>query len=87
MLAYKYGRHTAPSRHFGTHHQMAHNVKWPAKRSASSGGCGRRQRLLQLWRNHPLRAAITNTFWEYTERTKVSGMWLLRRNRTHGLSR
>lgn len=62
---------------------MAQNVKWPAKRSTASSSGGRRQRLLQLW----LRGAITNTFWEYTERTKVSGMWLLRRNRTHGLSR
>ncbi|XP_062131197.1 sodium channel protein Nach [Drosophila sulfurigaster albostrigata] len=63
---------------------MALNVKWTPKRSASSS---RRQKLLQLWRSHPLRLAIANTFWEYTERTKVSGMWLLRRNRTHGLSR
>ncbi|EDW00582.1 sodium channel protein Nach [Drosophila grimshawi] len=63
---------------------MAHNVKWMSKRSASGSS---RQRLLQRWRSHPLKLAIVNTFWEYTERTKVSGMWLLRRNRTQGLSR
>ncbi|EDW04603.1 GH11787 [Drosophila grimshawi] len=62
---------------------MAHNVKWMSKRSASGSS---RQRLLHRWRSHPLKLAIVNTFWEYTERTKVSGMWLLRRNRTQGLS-
>ncbi|XP_050324400.1 sodium channel protein Nach [Bactrocera neohumeralis] len=34
-----------------------------------------------------LRLAIVDTFWEYTQTTKVSGIWLLRRNRTHGVSR
>ncbi|EDW10780.1 sodium channel protein Nach [Drosophila mojavensis] len=59
---------------------MVSIVKHPPSRSA-------RHRLLQCWKSHPLKLAIANTFWEYTERTKVSGMWLLRRNRTHGLSR
>ncbi|XP_030375575.1 sodium channel protein Nach [Scaptodrosophila lebanonensis] len=39
------------------------------------------------FRIYVLRMAIVQTFWEYTERTKVSGMWLLRQNRTEGLSR
>lgn len=34
-----------------------------------------------------LRLAIVETFWEYTQTTKVSGIWLLRQNRTHGVSR
>ncbi|XP_054740035.1 sodium channel protein Nach [Anastrepha obliqua] len=34
-----------------------------------------------------LRLAIVDTFWEYTQTTKVSGIWLLRRNKTHGISR
>ncbi|EDW60372.1 sodium channel protein Nach [Drosophila virilis] len=63
---------------------MANIVKWPPIGRGSPRG---RQRLIQYWRSHPFRLAISNTFWEYTERTKVSGMWLLRRNRTQGLSR
>ncbi|XP_064536695.1 sodium channel protein Nach [Drosophila montana] len=63
---------------------MANIVKWPPVGRGSPRG---RQRLIQYWRSHPFRLAIANTFWEYTERTKVSGMWLLRRNRTQGLSR
>ncbi|XP_020716692.1 pickpocket protein 28 [Ceratitis capitata] len=34
-----------------------------------------------------LRLAIVDTFWEYTLTTKVSGIWLLRQDRTHGISR
>ncbi|XP_017476236.1 PREDICTED: sodium channel protein Nach [Rhagoletis zephyria] len=34
-----------------------------------------------------LRLAVADTFWEYTQTTKVSGLWLLRRNRTNGISR
>ncbi|XP_037821585.1 pickpocket protein 28-like [Lucilia sericata] len=34
-----------------------------------------------------LHAAIDDTFWEYTRRTRVSGIWLLRRHRTEGISR
>ncbi|SPP72804.1 blast:Sodium channel protein Nach [Drosophila guanche] len=57
---------------------MKDNGKWPAPG----------KRILERKRRlGPLRAAIASTFWEYTERTKVSGMWLLRRQRTHGLSR
>ncbi|XP_037941388.1 sodium channel protein Nach [Teleopsis dalmanni] len=34
-----------------------------------------------------LSLAIKDTFWEYTQKTKVSGMWLLREKRTRGVSR
>lgn len=36
---------------------------------------------------HCLHLAINDTFWEYTRRTRVSGIWLLRPHRTHGVSR
>ncbi|XP_067633163.1 sodium channel protein Nach [Eurosta solidaginis] len=36
---------------------------------------------------HRLKLAISDCFWEYTQTTKVSGMWLLRHDRTSGISR
>ncbi|XP_017835335.1 sodium channel protein Nach [Drosophila busckii] len=60
-------------------------TKWPSNGGASSLTAW--QRVLHKCRSQPLWLAIGNTFWEYTQRTKLSGMWLLRRNRTHGVSR
>ncbi|XP_016957179.1 sodium channel protein Nach [Drosophila biarmipes] len=58
--------------------------KWPSPGKRNSESHGSRKK-----RKGPssLRTAMVATFWEYTERTKVSGIWLMRRNRTYGLSR
>lgn len=63
---------------------MIDTGKCREKKTPSDGSAGG-----NLRREAPglLKSAFLFTFWEYTERTKVSGMWLLRRNRTRGLSR
>jgi len=63
---------------------MIESGKWPTPGKKNFKGDGSRKR-----GKDPslIRTAILATFWEYTERTKVSGMWLMRRNRTYGLSR
>ncbi|KAH8340086.1 hypothetical protein KR067_008468 [Drosophila pandora] len=63
---------------------MIETGKCREKKTPSDGSAGG-----NLRREAPglLKSAFLFTFWEYTERTKVSGMWLLRRNRTRGLSR
>lgn len=62
---------------------MIETGKWPPPARRASEGKGARRRSEPSF----MIRAMLATFWEYSERTKVSGMWLLRRNRTYGVSR